>query len=220
MRNEQWVDRFLFAWRDTLFFDPLDVYYATSLRRSWCSRLTSRRAAGAGDDRWAQSPVSEVLTIALKLYRDGGLSTDEIIQLVQQLIGVVDDAKNEMIVHMDGLVEAELASQVERIMIEMADLELIMANKIIADRFASDALRAATRSKNYLNAVSDPKAADQIGFAIHVIYAVAQALSQSTNDRGCVSVDHGPARQHVLHTPRTGCRSRWSGHDSVGRQAP
>ncbi|WP_151771506.1 lanthionine synthetase LanC family protein [Streptomyces abyssomicinicus] len=27
MRNERWVDRFLFAWDDTLFFDPLDVYY-------------------------------------------------------------------------------------------------------------------------------------------------------------------------------------------------
>jgi tRNA A-37 threonylcarbamoyl transferase component Bud32 len=27
MRNERWVNRFLFAWNDTLFFDPLDVYY-------------------------------------------------------------------------------------------------------------------------------------------------------------------------------------------------
>ncbi|MEJ3750203.1 class III lanthionine synthetase LanKC [Actinomycetes bacterium KLBMP 9797] len=27
MRDERWVDRFLFAWNDTLFFDPLDVYY-------------------------------------------------------------------------------------------------------------------------------------------------------------------------------------------------
>ncbi|MFB9364718.1 class III lanthionine synthetase LanKC [Kitasatospora albolonga] len=27
MRDERWVDRFLFAWNDTLFFDPLDVHY-------------------------------------------------------------------------------------------------------------------------------------------------------------------------------------------------
>ncbi|MBL3667459.1 class III lanthionine synthetase LanKC [Streptomyces sp. M2CJ-2] len=27
MRNERWVNRFLFAWNDTLFFDPLDVHY-------------------------------------------------------------------------------------------------------------------------------------------------------------------------------------------------
>jgi class III lanthionine synthetase len=27
MREERWVDRFLFAWRDSLFFDPLEVYY-------------------------------------------------------------------------------------------------------------------------------------------------------------------------------------------------
>ncbi|MFE3554050.1 class III lanthionine synthetase LanKC [Streptomyces sp. NPDC059193] len=27
MRNERWVYRFLFAWDDTLFFDPLDVFY-------------------------------------------------------------------------------------------------------------------------------------------------------------------------------------------------
>ncbi|MFJ6484712.1 MULTISPECIES: class III lanthionine synthetase LanKC [unclassified Streptomyces] len=27
MRNERWVYRFLFAWNDTLFFDPLDVFY-------------------------------------------------------------------------------------------------------------------------------------------------------------------------------------------------
>ncbi|NUS14408.1 MAG: protein kinase/lanthionine synthetase C family protein [Streptomyces sp.] len=27
MRDERWVNRFLFAWNDTLFFDPLDVYY-------------------------------------------------------------------------------------------------------------------------------------------------------------------------------------------------
>lgn len=27
MRNERWVNRFLFAWDNTLFFDPLDVYY-------------------------------------------------------------------------------------------------------------------------------------------------------------------------------------------------
>ncbi|MGW0748441.1 class III lanthionine synthetase LanKC [Streptomyces sp. NPDC002587] len=27
MRNERWVYRFLFAWNDTLFFDPLDVSY-------------------------------------------------------------------------------------------------------------------------------------------------------------------------------------------------
>ncbi len=27
MRDERWVNRFLFAWNDTLFFDPLDAYY-------------------------------------------------------------------------------------------------------------------------------------------------------------------------------------------------
>lgn len=27
MREERWVNRFTFAWNDTLFFDPLDVYY-------------------------------------------------------------------------------------------------------------------------------------------------------------------------------------------------
>ena len=27
MRDERWVNRFLFAWNDTLFYDPLDVYY-------------------------------------------------------------------------------------------------------------------------------------------------------------------------------------------------
>ncbi|MFJ5228616.1 class III lanthionine synthetase LanKC [Kitasatospora sp. NPDC088391] len=27
MRDERWVHRFLFTWNDTLFFDPLDVYY-------------------------------------------------------------------------------------------------------------------------------------------------------------------------------------------------
>ncbi|WKU43027.1 lanthionine synthetase LanC family protein [Streptomyces sp. VNUA116] len=30
MRNERWVYRFLFAWDNTLFFDPLDVYYEPS----------------------------------------------------------------------------------------------------------------------------------------------------------------------------------------------
>ncbi|MFE4479800.1 class III lanthionine synthetase LanKC, partial [Kitasatospora sp. NPDC056789] len=30
MRNERWVYRFLFAWNDTLFFDPLDVSYEPS----------------------------------------------------------------------------------------------------------------------------------------------------------------------------------------------
>ncbi|WP_424887201.1 class III lanthionine synthetase LanKC [Streptomyces sp. XH2] len=30
MRNERWVYRFLFAWDDTLFFDPLDVFYEPS----------------------------------------------------------------------------------------------------------------------------------------------------------------------------------------------
>ncbi|SFF77085.1 Lanthionine synthetase C-like protein [Actinacidiphila alni] len=27
MRDERWVNRFLFSWNDTLFFDPLDVHY-------------------------------------------------------------------------------------------------------------------------------------------------------------------------------------------------
>ena len=27
MRDERWVNRFLFTWNDTLFYDPLDVYY-------------------------------------------------------------------------------------------------------------------------------------------------------------------------------------------------
>ncbi|MEJ3745345.1 class III lanthionine synthetase LanKC [Actinomycetes bacterium KLBMP 9797] len=27
MHDERWVDRFLFAWDDTLFYDPLDIYY-------------------------------------------------------------------------------------------------------------------------------------------------------------------------------------------------
>src|SRR4051794_23447936 len=27
MRDERWVNRFLFAWNNTLFYDPLDVYY-------------------------------------------------------------------------------------------------------------------------------------------------------------------------------------------------
>lgn len=27
MRDDRWVNRFLFAWNDTLFYDPIDVYY-------------------------------------------------------------------------------------------------------------------------------------------------------------------------------------------------
>jgi len=52
MRDERWVYRFLFAWNDTLFFDPLDVYYQPRRDHFLASLDEQGRARFVRDGIW------------------------------------------------------------------------------------------------------------------------------------------------------------------------
>jgi hypothetical protein len=120
--------------------------------------------------------VIDVATKAVTLVKSilgGGVSDAALKAAVQQIITAVENAKTQVIAHIDAIAAAEVRACARHHVIEFADINAF--NPDVLQRWAQDATGCATLADSTLRAVSDKAAADNIGLTLNVIGPIALA---------------------------------------------
>jgi hypothetical protein len=87
------------------------------------------------------------------------------------VIAAVEDAKAQIIDHIDEIANADVQACVRAHTIEFADIDRM--SPAIRQLWAQDATFCAAQATEYFSAVATLRAADNIGFLISEIYAIA-----------------------------------------------
>ncbi|MDQ7909774.1 hypothetical protein RB614_35275 [Phytohabitans sp. ZYX-F-186] len=113
---------------------------------------------------------------ALRISR-GGLSAGEIETLVREVVGLTVQARNEVISHIDGHVAARALGEMDAFTIEFTNYEQFRHDQRWVRNLASRLISSASVDKRELDATQDDKAADAIGHALNVKYAMAEVAA-------------------------------------------
>lgn len=92
---------------------------------------------------------------------------------VQQILAAIEEAKNDIIRHVDAIASAEIQGCVEAATIEFANIEFFPPP--VLTLWAQRATECATRATAYLQALESPQAVDNIGFIVGQIFAIVFA---------------------------------------------
>jgi hypothetical protein len=127
---------------------------------------------------WATiGAIIDVATKAINLYKaisgGGGISDAALKEAVRQINAKIDEAKTEIIAHIDAIAAAEVRACVRHHVIEFVDIELFSPS--LLQSWAQDATGCATLADSTLHAVTDKAAADELGLAVNVITPIAVA---------------------------------------------
>ncbi|TCB97189.1 hypothetical protein E0H26_13010 [Micromonospora zingiberis] len=183
---------------------------------------TPARAAGVD----AIKKVGEVAFGLLLQSRQGELTEQQIIQALQQFVGVVRDAESEIISHLDAVAAAPWVGAAQHAILEVPSLPLLAEDPL--QDYALQVALHARQAKSVFDAVEFGPEADHLGFAVASLYAVglqariAAGLGTTTYlpnyrtameaivnrlEPQCSSregdMDYHPSIYHVVHTCRT-----------------
>lgn len=121
------------------------------------------------------APVQRVGTMAIQLLNmfgaDGELTPEEIAQLVTDVIGAVDDAESVVLAHMDALAAAPWLGAARAHIVEFNDIEVFEEDTL--QDWAMAVTHDADVAAGVFNAMTDRKARNDLGFAIHTLYPIA-----------------------------------------------
>ena len=101
----------------------------------------------------------------------GGVSEAALRAAVQEIVTAVENAKIEIISHIDAIAAAEVRACVRHHVIEFADIDRFAPT--VLQSWAQDATGCASLADSLFRAVSDKAAADNIGFALNTIMPIA-----------------------------------------------
>ncbi|WP_213450639.1 hypothetical protein [Rhizomonospora bruguierae] len=127
--------------------------------------------ARADDGTVSVQKVGDTVLRLLRLYSDGGLSPDEIAELVSQVIGAVRGAQSEVITHMDAIAAAPWLGAARHHILEFQDIE-VFENPALWN-WTQAVSGDADTAFSVFEAVSDRKTANNLGYAIHTLYPIA-----------------------------------------------
>ncbi|MGN9913175.1 hypothetical protein ACTMTJ_37110 [Phytohabitans sp. LJ34] len=103
----------------------------------------------------------------------GGGGGPELEEAIRQIIEAVEQAKDQIVQHIDEITSAEVQACVRTHTIEFADIENM--SRTVLQLWAQDATFCASQATEYFSAVSTLRAADNIGFLTGEIYMIASA---------------------------------------------
>jgi hypothetical protein len=112
----------------------------------------------------AQLVVGKVLS--------GQLSPADLVEVLQEIIGLLTEARNEVLVHMDSLQSVRAVGDAVDLSIRFAGYETIRTKPDDVKKLALDAGHSASLDFVDLLKVTDPAALDEIGHAINVAYNI------------------------------------------------
>ncbi|WP_173156142.1 hypothetical protein [Phytohabitans suffuscus] len=146
------------------------------------------------------SPVITLTFTALRIARGQGLSPGEIEALVREVVGLAVQARNEVISHIDGHVAARALGEMDAFTIEFTNYEQFRGDQRWVRNLASRIISSASVDKRELDATQDEKAADAIGHAVNVKYAMAEVAA---TDAGYNPESRNLLRQRYIQANET-----------------
>ncbi|QOC92648.1 hypothetical protein [Micromonospora craniellae] len=114
---------------------------------------------------WPQIIIS-VASHLLSNSGGGGLE-----QAKREIIAAVESSKQEILNHIDAIAAADVEACTEAAVTKIAQIDNMPGS--LLGPFVNGAVDCAALSNAYLNAVQDPRAADNIGRVMGIIYSIA-----------------------------------------------
>ncbi|TDC81831.1 hypothetical protein E1193_13665 [Micromonospora sp. KC606] len=162
-------------------------------------------------------PVITLVFTALKISREG-LSADQIEALVREVVGLVGQARNEVISHIDGHVAARALGEMDGFAIEYANYEQFRHDRRWVRNLASRIITSASVDKRELDATQDDKAADAIGHALNVKYAMAETAARDAGytpeSRKLLRQRYIEANEKIVQRLEPKCEPTWTENDA------
>jgi hypothetical protein len=149
-----------------------------------CMAAPARATDGTAPIKKVGKTVLQLLT----LFSDGGLSPEEIAELVTQVVGAVDEAESAVISHMDAVGSAPWLGAAKHHIVEFNDIEVF--EEEVLWEWAMDVTGDAETAASVFNALSDRKTADDLGYAIHTLYPIALTARTKAGFTTTVLMDH------------------------------
>lgn len=115
--------------------------------------------------------VGTVVAIASSVFGGGG--GGDLDAAIQQVISAVEASKTDILDHIDAIASAEVRACVRSHTIELADIDVFPP--VILQLWAQEATQCATLASEFFDAVQSMPAADNLGFLIGEIHAIAIA---------------------------------------------
>jgi hypothetical protein len=163
--------------------------------------------AQATDGTDAVKRVGQITLNVLPQLSSGGLSPAQIAQLVRQVIDAVNQAEPAVIAHMDSLAAAPWLGQARHHILEFDDIE-VFEEEVLWD-WAQDVTGDAETAASVFNAVSNPKTADDLGYAIHTLYPIAlTARAKAGFGTATLKVHYREALTSIVDKLKPRCTSR------------
>ncbi|MFC0530990.1 hypothetical protein [Phytohabitans kaempferiae] len=163
------------------------------------------------------SPVITLTFTALRIAR-GGLSAGEIETLVREVVGLVVQARNEVISHIDGHVAARALGEMDAFTIEFTNYAQFRNDPRWVRNLASRVISSASVDKRELDATQDKKAADAIGHALNVKYAMAEVAATdagyNAESRNLLRQRYIQANEAILQKLEPACQVTFTDNDA------
>lgn len=162
----------------------------------------------------AVSDSSEsIVKVVFSVYRllTGGLQSSDVEQLILEAIGAVDQAEEEVITHLDALQAAEVKAAARSASIQFADYDEFRHNIIVLWSYMSDVSGSAALAYESVRTVTDPRAADQIGHAVNVLYPIGMLAAEDAGmpgTRAGLMEDYQETNEYILEELEPDCTSR------------
>jgi len=165
-------------------------------------------AQASSDPDGPNTSLIDMIDLALSLVGragSGGVTPEALVAMTQDVINALNQAESAVITHIDAIAAAEVRGDAQHAVIEFDDINSF-ADETLED-WAIDVTGAATRAAAYLGAVSDPRAVDDIGYAVVTLYPIALvARARAGFGTTKLMADYRIALQKIVDKLAPSCR--------------
>ncbi|MFI6303168.1 hypothetical protein ACIBCH_14955 [Amycolatopsis thailandensis] len=131
----------------------------------------------------ATDPYTTLIEVGAGLLKSvlsgGGVSEADLARAVAQITAQIDQAKTEIINHIDAIGSAEVQACVRTNTIEFASINSMP--RTVLQLWAQSATACASKATAYLNALVSPAAVDHVGWLVGEIYTIVIAARTKAN---------------------------------------
>jgi hypothetical protein len=150
----------------------------------------------------------DMIDLALSLVgraAGGGVTPEALAGMTQDVINALNQAESAVVVHIDSIAAADVRSDARHAVIEFDDINAFGEETL--EDWAMDVTGAATRAATYLDAVSDMRAIDDVGYAVVTLYPIALvARARAGFGTTRLMADYRAALQKIVSKLAPSCR--------------
>lgn len=167
-------------------------------------------AQAEGDGGISDEIIDAALT-AIRIYRAGGSTPDDVVLLVRQVLAAISGVENEVVGHIDGNEASTVLAYAREVSREMRDYAQIRDNEILLYEFGRDLNGYSAYAYEKYRFVSSHTAKDQIGLAAQAIFSVTLVVREdagATNGLAQIEADYVDLNRRIVAELKPVCTAR------------